>query len=91
MDEIYYQRKEELASVLRRLRAAVRRMDGALTEYEVRSMAKRIVRVAALTAATSEFVTTTAARRTLRGLGDRIRLDRRPGQGRGGGGGGGSG
>lgn len=34
-DETYFQRKEELASVLRRLRAAIRRMDGVLTEYEV--------------------------------------------------------
>lgn len=35
LDEVYYQRKEELASVLRRLRSAIRRMDGVLTEYEV--------------------------------------------------------
>lgn len=35
LDDIYCQRKEELASVLRRLRAAIRRMDGVLTEYEV--------------------------------------------------------
>lgn len=35
MAEIDYRRKEELASVLRRLRAAIRRMDGVLTEEEV--------------------------------------------------------
>lgn len=34
-DEVHYQRKQELASVLRRLRGAIRRMDGVLTEYEV--------------------------------------------------------
>lgn len=37
LDEIGYQRKEELASVLRRLRAAVRLMDGILTEEKVSS------------------------------------------------------
>lgn len=35
LDEIHFQRKEELASVLRRLRGGIRRMDGVLTEYEV--------------------------------------------------------
>lgn len=34
-DEVDCQRKEELASVLRRLRVAIRRMDGALTEEKV--------------------------------------------------------
>lgn len=48
---------------------------------QVHSTAKRIVRVAALTASTSDSVTTTAARCTLRGLGDRIRLDCPPGGG----------
>lgn len=37
LDEIGYQRKEELASVLRRLRVAIRRMDGAWTEEKVNS------------------------------------------------------
>eukprot|EP00903_Cladosiphon_okamuranus_P005884 g5820.t1 len=75
-DEVDCQRKEELASVLRRLRVAIRRMDGALTEEKVRCMAKHVVRVAALTASTSELVTTTAAMGAIRGLGDRIRLQR---------------
>lgn len=35
-DEVRCQRKEELASVLRRLRVAIRRMDGVLTEEKVR-------------------------------------------------------
>lgn len=35
-DEVGCQRKEELASVLRRLRVAIRRMDGVLTEEKVR-------------------------------------------------------
>lgn len=34
-DEVDCQRKEELASVMRRLRVAIRRMDGALTEEKV--------------------------------------------------------
>lgn len=34
-DEVDCQRKEELASVLRRLRVAIRRMDGAVTEEKV--------------------------------------------------------
>lgn len=37
LDEIGYQRKEELASVLRRLRVAIRRMDGTWTEEKVNS------------------------------------------------------
>ncbi|CAM9331727.1 unnamed protein product [Ectocarpus sp. 12 AP-2014] len=80
LDEIGYQRKEELASVLRRLRVAIRRMDGAWTEKKVRSMAKRVVRVAVMTASKSEPVTTTAARGALRGLGDRTRLRRQQAQ-----------
>ncbi|CAM9717326.1 unnamed protein product, partial [Ectocarpus sp. 4 AP-2014] len=80
LDEIGYQRKEELASVLRRLRVAIRRMDGAWTEEKVRSMAKRAVRVAVMTASKSELVTTTAARGALRGLGDRARLRRQQAQ-----------
>lgn len=35
-DDVECQRKEELASVLRRLRVAIRRMDGVLTEEKVR-------------------------------------------------------
>lgn len=35
LDEVDCQRKEELASVLRRLRVAIRRMDGVLTEEKV--------------------------------------------------------
>eukprot|EP00752_Nemacystus_decipiens_P007119 g6377.t1 len=84
-DEVDCQRKEELASVLRRLRVAIRRMDGALTEEKVRCMARRVVRVAAMTASTSELVTTAAARSTIRGLGDRIRLQRQRTEGAGGG------
>lgn len=34
-DELGYRRREELASVLRRLRAAIRRMDGVLPEEKV--------------------------------------------------------
>ncbi|CAM9411965.1 unnamed protein product [Ectocarpus sp. 13 AM-2016] len=80
LDEIGYQRKGELASVLRRLRVAIRRMDGAWTEEKIRSMAKRVVRVAVMTASKSELVTTTAARGALRGLGDRTRLRRQHAQ-----------
>lgn len=53
---------------------------------QVRCMAKRAVRVAAMTASTSELITTVAARGAIRGLGDRIRFQRQ----RAGGGGGGS-
>ncbi|CAM9808914.1 unnamed protein product [Ectocarpus sp. 6 AP-2014] len=80
LDEVEYQRKEEVASVLRRLRVAIRRMDGTWTEEKVRSMAKRVVRVAVMTASKSELVTTTAARGALRGLGDRTRLRRQQAQ-----------
>ena len=141
-DEVECQRREELASVLRRLRAAIRRMDCVLTEEkvgfkslilttaphfpqitssspndphtgvsehgssdeaisaflvfllsphakphktQVRSLARRIARVAAATASTSELVTTAAARGAIRGLGDRIRLDRQRNRSGGGG------
>lgn len=53
-------------------------------------MAKHVARVAAMTASTSELVTTTAARGAIRGLGDRIRLQRQRTSGGGGGGAGGS-
>ncbi len=46
------------------------------TQTQVRYLAKRIARVAAMTASTSELVTTSAARGVIRGLGDRIRLER---------------
>lgn len=49
-------------------------------------MAKRVIRVAAMTASASELVTTAAARGAIRGLGDRTRLERqRSGGGSGGG------
>lgn len=57
------------------------------TNTQVRSMAKRIIRVAVMTASTSETVTATAARGVIRGLGDRVHLrpQRRSGNSSGGG------
>lgn len=44
---------------------------------KVSALAKHVVRVAVLTASSSELVTATAARGAMRGLGDRIRFDTR--------------